>query len=161
MKTDWRERQGCMPRVRATPTIVDVHHMIQDSIDKKAKQLSKNHLELFSWVLQILKHFPFVGDVFAVDLAGYVDTHKSELEKTNPEWRDGSLFETISYLPGKEDFTFRDEGLPVEHLIILCAAFSEGSFQHMESRDIKKLTGYSLRDISHLSDVVGDPQTGQ
>lgn len=105
------------------------------------------------WVQGVLRCFPFVGNNFVEDMANFVEDRERKLNKIDPDWADGSMFRTISYIPSTGKFTFTTNGITVEDLLVLAAMYREG-IDRMEPRTIKEITGYTLPRIRRLAELV-------
>ena len=144
-----------MPRVKAIPNFEkierDIHIIIENAVeDRSNKKLESNP---YRWVRSVLRYFPFVGKDFGIFLASFVEENERKLNKRNPNWENGSLFDTISYLPSKGDFTFGTNGITVEDLFVLVAMYREG-IDMMEPMIVKEITGHSLTRIRQLAELV-------
>jgi hypothetical protein len=163
-----------MPRRIASNLTPDQMHVAVTQIIAEESESMRN-VDAYTYVRAVLKAFPFVGYMFAEDLAGWIETHEKKLEKINPDWENGSLFETVCYNPSKNDFTFSDKYVPMEDLLALCATFyvdsghtlvvppgrviggrGKGPLFFMESSDVKEVTGYTLRRIRSFVQVVSE-----
>lgn len=144
-----------MPRVKAIPSMRETTRHIQTAIGREVDVPSNKKLESdpYRWVRSVLRSFPFVGKDFGIFLASFVEENERKLNRKNPDWANGSLFDTISYLPSKRDFSFGTTGITVEDLLVLVAMHTEGIDQ-MEPRIVKEMTGHTLTRIRQLSEFV-------
>lgn len=144
-----------MPRVKAIPDIKEITRDIQIVIEDSVEEPSNKKLESdpYRWVRSVLRRFPFVGKDFGIFLASFVEENERKLNRRNPDWANGSLFDTVSYLPSKGDFSFGTNGITVEDLLVLVAIHMEGIDQ-MEPRLVKEMTGHTLTRIRQLAELV-------
>ena len=146
-----------MPRVTAIPNIREMRRHIQNTIDAAVYAPSNKRLrsDPDMWVQGVLGYFPFVSNNFGIFLANFVGDRERKLNKIDPDWADGSMFNTISYLPSTGKFTFTTNGITVEDLLVLVAMYKEG-IERMEPRTIKEITGYTLTHIRQMAELVSE-----
>jgi hypothetical protein len=145
-----------MPRTAAKPTIRDMTRSVFDVIDNESDRLRGRSPDVYNYVRTVLAQISFVGNTFAEDLANFVETNETRLNRLNADWDNGSLFDTICYDIKKDDFTFSDKHVPVQDLLVICGTFRGGTLSLMDTADVRRLTGHTLRRVRALSTIVSE-----